>query len=93
MSLNNVERVLWEFGNDPAKIVRFTADPDTYLADYLLTDEERQALRNVDMKWLADRGVNTLLTVMVWPMLKGPEGMPFSYLEHMNGGKLPAGTD
>jgi hypothetical protein len=46
-------------------------------------------IARVDLKALAERGVSTLLTMMVWPMLKGPEGMPFSYLEHMNGGVMP----
>lgn len=87
--MNNVERVLWEFGNDPSRIERFNADAASYLADYALSEDERDALRRGDMKALADQGVNTLLTLMVWPMLKGPEGMPFSYLEHMNGGSRP----
>ena len=90
MSLNNVERVFWEFGNDPGRIARFNEDPDSYLAAYDLDAAERRAIRDVDLKALADSGVSTLLTLMVWPLLKGPEGMPFAYLEHMNGGKLPA---
>ncbi len=89
MSTNNVERVLWEFGDQPARIEQFRADPDAYLAAYALDDGERQALKDIDLKALADRGVSTLLTIMIWPLLKGPEGMPFAYLEHMNGGNMP----
>ena len=54
-----------------------------------LEPDEREMIKQVDLKALAERGVSTLLTMMVWPMLKGPEGMPFSYLEHMNGGVMP----
>ena len=89
MSLNAVEKVFWEFGADPARIAEFRADPDGYLAAYRLEPDEREMIKQVDLKALADRGVSTLLTIMVWPMLKGPEGMPFSYLEHMNGGVMP----
>jgi hypothetical protein len=90
MSLNNVERVFWEFGDQPARIEQFKADPDAYLAAYSLDEAECEAIKDVDLKTLADRGVNTLLTLMIWPLLKGPEGMPFAYLEHMNGGKMPS---
>ena len=89
MSLNSVERVFWEFGNDPGRIERFRADPNAYLANYDLEPEERRAIEEVDVKSLAESGVSTLLTLMIWPLLKGPEGMPFSYLEHMNGGRMP----
>ncbi|WP_372725370.1 hypothetical protein [Immundisolibacter sp.] len=89
MSLNAVEKVFWEFGTDPDRIAAFRADPDGYLAAYRLEPDERDMVKRVDLKALAERGVSTLLTMMVWPMLKGPEGMPFSYLEHMNGGVMP----
>ncbi|WP_372720194.1 hypothetical protein [Immundisolibacter sp.] len=89
MSLNAVEKVFWEFGTDPDRIAAFRADPDGYLAAYPLEPDERDMVKRVDLKALAERGVSTLLTMMVWPMLKGPEGMPFSYLEHMNGGVMP----
>ena len=46
-------------------------------------------IRHVDLKALAAHGVNTLLTLMVWPLLKGSDDMPFDYLVHMNDGKLP----
>jgi hypothetical protein len=89
VSLNAVEKVFWEFGTDPARIAAFRADPEGYLKPYRLEPDEREMIKQVDLKALAERGVSTLLTMMVWPMLKGPEGMPFSYLEHMNGGVMP----
>lgn len=92
MSLHAVEKVFWEFGHDPERIVQFRADPDGYLAEYRLEPDEREAIKRVDLKALSDRGVSTLLTMMIWPLLKGPEGMPFDYLAHMNGGQLPPGV-
>jgi hypothetical protein len=93
MSVQAVEKVFWEFGTDADRIAAFRADPDGYLAAYRLEPDERDMIKRVDLKALAERGVSTLLTMMVWPMLKGPEGMPFSYLEHMNGGIMPPFPD
>lgn len=89
MSLNAVEKVFWEFGADPSRIEAFRADPEGYLAAYRLDPDEREMITKVDLRALAKRGVNTLLTMMIWPLMKGPQGMPFSYLEHMNGGVMP----
>jgi len=91
VSLHAVERVFWEFGHDPANIERFHENPDAHLAPYNLEAEERRAIMEVDLKSLSEQGMNPLLALMIWPLLKGPEGMPFTYLEHMNGGKLPDG--
>ena len=90
MSVNTVERILWEFGEYPERLGQFQANPTEHLASYQLDDVERKALTQFDLKTLAELGVSTLLTMMVWPMIKGPEGMPFAYLEHMSGGKITA---
>ena len=89
MSIHAVEKVFWEFGNQPQRIETFKAEPEKYLAAYNLSPLESEMIVSVDLKALAESGVSTLLTMMVWPRLNGPEGMPFAYLEHMNGGKLP----
>nr|ART36839.1 D304 [uncultured bacterium] len=89
MSVHAVEKVFWEFGNKPARIDAFRRDPDTYLKNYALTDQERAMIRGVDLKALEAHGVSSLLTLMVWPLLKGSDEMPFDYLVHMNDGKLP----
>ncbi len=89
MSLNNVERVFWEFGDQPSRIEQFRADPDAYLAAYALDEEECREIKDMNLTALVERGVSSLLAIMIWPLLKGPEGMPFAYLEHMNGGKMP----
>ncbi|RLA09806.1 MAG: hypothetical protein DRQ60_05815 [Gammaproteobacteria bacterium] len=90
MSMHAVEKAFWTLGKDPEAIEQFKADPDGFLRQFLLTDSERKMIMENDLKSLADQGVNTLLTLMVWPMLNGPEGMPFDYLTHMNGGEPPA---
>jgi hypothetical protein len=89
MSVHTVERVFWEFGNDPARFETFRRDPAAYLAAYPLTDEERRMISRVDLRALSDYGVSNLLTLMVWPLMKGTDVMPFDYLIHMNQGRLP----
>ena len=93
MSIAAVEKAFWTLGNDPEAVILFKTDPDSYLKQFLLTDDERQMIGENDLKGLADNGVNTLLTLMAWPIINGPEGMPFDYLTHMNGGVPPAILD
>ena len=93
MSIHAVEKVFWEFGIDPARVGRYKADPDAYLNEYNLTEEERRNIKDINLKALADNGVSSILTLMVWPLIKGPEGMPMSYLKHMSGEqKTPPST-
>lgn len=89
MSVHTVERVFWEFGNQPERFEQFRKDPDNYLAPYPLNDAERAMIRDVDLRALSDYGVSNLLTLMVWPLMKGTDVMPFDYLIHMNQGRLP----
>lgn len=93
MSIYAVEKAFWTLGKDPEAVEQFKTDPDGFLSQFLLTDGERKMITENDLKGLADGGVNTLLTLMVWPILNGPEGMPFDYLTHMNGGVPPAIMD
>ena len=86
MSIHGVEKAFWTLGKDPDAIGQLKADPELFLAQFVLSESERKMIRENDLKSLADQGVNTLLTLMVWPMFNGPDGMPFDYLTHMNGG-------
>lgn len=89
MSTNAVERLFWEFGDDPSRMERFNADPQAYMADYDLEPWERQAIIDMDVRKLTDAGVSTLLAMMVWPMMNGTGDIPFDYLKRMNYGTLP----
>jgi hypothetical protein len=79
-----MERVLWEFAGSPERIEKFKSDPDSYLADYTFLDEDEiEILKKMDVKAMAGRGVSTLLTMMVWQEMEGPQGMP-QYMMRMN---------
>lgn len=84
MSTHAMEKVLWEFAGHPERIESFKSDPDAYLAGYTFLDEEElEILKKMDVKAMAGRGVSTLLTMMVWMELEGPQGMP-QYMMRMN---------
>ena len=89
MSVNTIERIFWEFGDDQACVERYRADPDAYLASYDLEPAEREMIKTMDVKGVVDLGVSPLLTLMIWPTMEGTQEMPFDYLIRMNGGKFP----
>lgn len=83
MNTNMLEKVLWDFGNDPSRVPRFLENQDAYLAEYRLTPAEARAIKNLDVRTLAENKVSVLLTMMVFMMINGPEGMP-QYMKRMN---------
>jgi len=90
MSVNTIERILWEFGDDPTRAKAFIKDPDGYLARFQLTEAEFRMVRTMDVKSLGEYGVSTLLMMMAWPLLHGNnELLQFDYLRQMNQGRLP----
>lgn len=90
MSIGTIEKILWEFGEDKSKVNAFLQDPDRYLAQHPLTEEEFRMLRKMDFIAMDAYGVSNLLTMMVWQTLNGgSELMLFDYLKRMNGGHLP----
>lgn len=90
MSLSTIEKILWEFGSDKEKVKAFLGDPDGYLKQFPLSDEEFRMLRTMDFVAMDAYGVSNLLTMMVWQDLNGGnELMLFDYLRRINRGKLP----
>jgi hypothetical protein len=84
VSTYTIEKVLWEFAGNPERVQRFKSDPDAYLASYtFLEKDEVEILKNMDVKQMAGRGVSTLLTMMVWQEMEGPQGVP-AYMMRMN---------
>ena len=84
MSYYTMEKVLWEFAGNPQRVQKFKSDPGAYLANYVfLEKDEVEIVKNMDVKEMAGRGVSTLLTMMVWMEMEGPEGMP-EYMMRMN---------
>ena len=90
MSVHTIEKILWQFGDEPERVNAFLKDPDAYLAQYQLTDDEFEMLRKMDMKAIDEYGVSNLLAMMAWPLLNGNNQlMMFDYLRRLNHGTLP----
>jgi len=83
MNTNMLEKVLWDFGNDPSRVGRFQQNPDEYLSQYALSADEKRAIRELDVRTLSEHKVNALLTMMAFILMKGPQGMP-EYMQRMN---------
>lgn len=89
MSVNTLEKILWEFGDEPARVKEFLKDPDGYLAAFQLSEQEFKMVRTMDLKALDEYGVSNLLAMMVWPLLNGNNQlMAFDYLKKMNNGQM-----
>ena len=64
-------RLIFEVRRDPAKLERFRADLEGLMADYGLSEEERNALRRVDLKRLGELGVHPYFLPQVSRLFKG----------------------
>ncbi len=90
MSVNTIERILWELGDDSDKLQAFLKDPDAYLSRYPLNSEEFQMVRTMDVAAFNRYGVSNMLGLMSWSTVMGNNPvMMFDYLRRMNNGKLP----
>jgi Aromatic-ring-opening dioxygenase LigAB, LigA subunit len=58
MSLYYLQKLLYTLNREPALQARFKADPQSVIADYDLTEEERKALTEPDVGLLYVLGVN-----------------------------------
>jgi hypothetical protein len=61
MGLYDVQKLLFHVNRDPHTCRRFRHERDALLAEYRLTDEERQALVDTDFRRLYEMGVHSLL--------------------------------
>ena len=58
MSLYQVQKLIYQLNRDPRQRERYAAERDAVLAEYELTDEERQAIVQPDIGLLYVLGVN-----------------------------------
>lgn len=90
MSVNTIERVLWELTDEPERVKAFFEDPDSYLTGYQLTENEFKMVRAMDVAAFNDYGVSNMLSMMAWNAVMGNNPvLMFDYLKRINRGKLP----
>ncbi len=83
MSLYALSKLLYTLNRDNAAKARFKADPEGFVGDYALTDEERGALLEPDVGLLYVLGVNGQI-LMHFAALCGIEWS--DYLQRMRDG-------
>lgn len=88
MSLYNVQKLMFQLNRDAQVRRRFEREFETLLADYELTEEEQQALRDPDIGLLYVMGVNGQI-LMHYAALRGLEWS--AYLEAMREGERKYG--
>jgi hypothetical protein len=66
MSRDSLERVIYDLSTSGANKKAFAADPDKFLSRYQIDSDERALVKGYDVRALADRGVNSMLTWGFW---------------------------
>lgn len=61
MSLFAIESLLFDLGQRPELREQFQQDLDGLLGGYALSSDESDAVRNLNLKWLYEHGVNPML--------------------------------
>lgn len=79
-----IEQALWGISQDPAAAAAFANDADRYLSSFNLSEDESSAIRNFDVRALADAGAAPLLIMQAWNAAQGPDEIG-EYLRRMNG--------
>lgn len=77
MSAYGVGKLFFEIGRNPQLIQQFQQDPDSVMERYDLTEEEKAALRNKDMRYLYKIGVNPYQLIGAVRLLGVPMGKFF----------------
>jgi Aromatic-ring-opening dioxygenase LigAB, LigA subunit len=84
VSLDSLEKLLWDLNVDRAAKEKFRADADSLMARFQLTDMERDMIKGFDLRGLADQGVNVMLLMGYWMELEGSRSLK-TYLTRMQG--------
>lgn len=61
MSLYQLQKCIYHVNRDPSHRERFRQDPTEFVKDFELTNEEKNAVLNVDVRQLYRLGVHSLL--------------------------------
>jgi hypothetical protein len=82
MSAYDVQRFIWELDRDRALKRQFREDPDSVLARYGLTDDERRVLEDLDAWALREMGVHPILIRQYTRVFQIPHGDIFTRSPH-----------
>lgn len=83
MSVNAIEKALWQIGTSEQEAERFRAAPEAYVQEFRMDDVEQDMLIKLDVGKLARHNVSTLVLMMAFLAVKGPDSMP-DYMRSMH---------
>jgi hypothetical protein len=75
VSINTIERILWQVHTNPAEAERFRADPAAYIQDFPLDPQEHSWLTTFNAGAMAEAGVSSMVLMMAFQVLRGPQHM------------------
>lgn len=75
MSLNALEKALWQAYAIRDDCQRYLTERDTYLDGFDLDERERRMLLDVDVVGQIEYGANSMLVMMVWQAVNGIENL------------------
>ena len=92
MSVNALEKALWQVYLNPADKQRFCSDARAYLADFKLDEDERAMSASLDVMAMIGHGVNPLLVMMAFQTVRGVEKLrEYFAIVNQSGGAGSAG--
>lgn len=71
MSIEAIEKLLWQVTSSPEEAKRLRGDFTAYLQDFRIDKEERSMLTSWDVSALDQRGVNPLLLMSAYAAVNG----------------------
>lgn len=84
MSLNTMERVLFDLHTRPDLTEAFHREPAAFLARYPLEEQERGMLTDLQVRRMADLGVSQMLLFCAWQAVHGGGASVPAYMQRMN---------
>ncbi|HVX22788.1 MAG TPA: hypothetical protein VHB02_15675 [Acidimicrobiales bacterium] len=75
MSVDWLEKALWDLNVDRAAKQSFREDAGRFCGRYRLAEDEAEMLATFDVKGLVDKGVNPMLTMGYWLELEGSRSL------------------
>lgn len=84
MSINTIERVLWDLHASPEKVGKFHADATDFLSAYPLSPDEVALMRALNVRAMADQGVSQMLLFCSWQAINGGAPSVPEYMRRMN---------
>ena len=78
MSINAIEKALWQASINPALAQTMRENADAYLSQFNIDDNERSLVSEWKLRAMLDYGVHPMVLLMSYAAINGPEaGMKY----------------